>query len=296
MKHIVFGASGLLGSELFKSLKKQNKSIYGTFFKNKLFDELKYFNILKDKVLDKFDITDEDSCYVFSSKIDPNWIFKNKEESNLINIIALKKIIDEIVTTGAKIVFFSTEIVFDGKVGGYRESDEPKPTTLYAKQKLEIEEYIKLKSNNYLILRTGATLAWEKEQNCPIVKTYESLLQNDAKMIEDNLLTITDVHDTISILNNLIQRKMTNEIFHIVSNPPILRTRIADMIISNSKNKSIKDYNVVSLESIKYLEERPLKSWLDNSKVKSLLSCDFNIPEDIILKKIELIDEWCHNE
>jgi dTDP-4-dehydrorhamnose reductase len=54
----------------------------------------------------------------------------------------------------AVIVFFSTDLVFDGARGGYTEQDEPHPLGAYGETKLEAERVV-LKDPRHLVIRTS---------------------------------------------------------------------------------------------------------------------------------------------
>ncbi len=295
-KHYILGASGIVGGELYSTLKKQKKEVIGTFFKNKLYDELEYFDITKDSIVDKYSIIKNDIVYLLSSQINPNFVFNNPIDSHMLNVISIKRIIDELILIGTKIIFLSTELVFDGLEGGYKEKDKTNPTTLYGKQKVEIESYIRLKSNNFLILRIGAVVPWEFKVNCIVNKTYDTLIATNPQIIKNNLLTITDVKDVVEVINILNKLKIKNDIFHISSHHSVYRTKIADIIIKNSTNNNLQKYKVVDMESINYSEIRPLYSWLNNDKIITLIDYYFNSSENIIKHKTKLIDSWYKNE
>jgi dTDP-4-dehydrorhamnose reductase len=55
--------------------------------------------------------------------------------------------------TGARMVFFSSDSVFDGRKGGYRETDEPEPLNQYARTKVTAEKGIARILANHLIIR-----------------------------------------------------------------------------------------------------------------------------------------------
>lgn len=55
---------------------------------------------------------------------------------------------------GAKLVYISTDYVFDGKNGNYKETDTPNPQGHYAKSKL-IGEWFALSNPNNLVIRTN---------------------------------------------------------------------------------------------------------------------------------------------
>src|SRR5262245_33789844 len=51
-------------------------------------------------------------------------------------------------------VFVSTDFIFDGEKGMYRETDEAKPVNFYGKTKLEAEEAVKEYKHGWAIVRT----------------------------------------------------------------------------------------------------------------------------------------------
>ena len=72
---------------------------------------------------------------------------------------------------GAKLVYISTDSVFDGKKGMYNEQDEPNPVNVYARTKLEGEERVSCHLADSIIVRT-AFYGWN-----PIVNKNLSLAE-----------------------------------------------------------------------------------------------------------------------
>lgn len=54
---------------------------------------------------------------------------------------------------GAKMIYFSTDLVFDGKKGCYREEDAPDPLNVYGRTKLEAEEKVASTCTRWVIVR-----------------------------------------------------------------------------------------------------------------------------------------------
>jgi dTDP-4-dehydrorhamnose reductase len=54
---------------------------------------------------------------------------------------------------GARMICFSTDLVFDGKKGWYKEEDAVDPTNVYGRTKLEAEEQVERISTNWVIVR-----------------------------------------------------------------------------------------------------------------------------------------------
>ncbi len=61
---------------------------------------------------------------------------------------------------GARLVFVSTEYVFGGRRGFYREDDEPSPTTHYGQTKWEAEQEAAKLASCSSILRTSVVYGW----------------------------------------------------------------------------------------------------------------------------------------
>jgi dTDP-4-dehydrorhamnose reductase len=83
---------------------------------------------------------------------------RNREESAALNIVATRSVVDQLLERGIVPVFVSTDLVFDGARGEYREDDVPTPIVTYGRQKLEIERYLERRSPRHLILRIPKTV------------------------------------------------------------------------------------------------------------------------------------------
>jgi len=78
---------------------------------------------------------------------------ENLEKSKALNVDSIKRILNRLKEWEIKPIFASSEFVFDGKKGNYKETDEVNPILLYGKQKVAIEDYIQSQFKDYLIFR-----------------------------------------------------------------------------------------------------------------------------------------------
>jgi len=74
------------------------------------------------------------------------------EAARLTNVSVTARLAD--LFAGARMVFFSTDLVFDGAKGWFVESDDPNPLGVYGATKAEAERIV-LKHPNHLIIRTS---------------------------------------------------------------------------------------------------------------------------------------------
>lgn len=80
---------------------------------------------------------------------------KYKKKAYKINYLLNKKIVDIAKKYSIKIIFISTDQVYNGKKSFSKETEAPHLLNYYSKTKLLSENYIKKKINKYLILRTN---------------------------------------------------------------------------------------------------------------------------------------------
>jgi dTDP-4-dehydrorhamnose reductase len=161
---LVIGASGYLGQALYRYF-QQNLSekyqITGT-----------YCSSMSSNNLDKLDITSFEDLEKLLTRSVPDFIVLAAGEKNvqaceadysrayalntqpvesLISIISHHKL-------RTRLIYFSTDYVFDGKTGQYRDTDTPNPSTNYGKTKVLAEQALLNSDIDFKILRTAAVM------------------------------------------------------------------------------------------------------------------------------------------
>lgn len=72
-----------------------------------------------------------------------------------INIKATEELAKWAERNRSRFIFTSTDMVFDGTRGNYKESDLPNPISLYSKTKVKAEKFIQKNNSNYVIARVA---------------------------------------------------------------------------------------------------------------------------------------------
>ncbi len=88
-------------------------------------------------------------CAGISSVADAH---KNPELARKVNVEATQFLAE--LAADIQFVFFSTDLVFDGRKGHYRETDTPNPLHLYGETKAAAEQIVR-KNPRHLVLRTS---------------------------------------------------------------------------------------------------------------------------------------------
>jgi len=83
------------------------------------------------------------------------------DESYAVNVTGTRNVAAAARAAGARYVFFSTDYVFDGRGGPYREDALPDPPNVYGRHKLEAERLIADNLEDYLIVRVCNVYGFE---------------------------------------------------------------------------------------------------------------------------------------
>lgn len=147
MKVLVTGANGQLGYDVVKELQKQNIECYGTSRQD-------------------FDIVDFEATEKFITNYMPDAVIhcaaytavdKAEDEQGLcylVNASATENIAEICKKINAKMLYISTDYVFDGtKDGFYEVDDKPNPINVYGKTKLLGEQAVQRILDKYFIVR-----------------------------------------------------------------------------------------------------------------------------------------------
>ena len=153
---LLIGAKGMLGRDLFKILRSSN----GT-------DSLENFEVIGWDV-DEIDIRQEVSTLSKIESLRPDIVIHlaaytdvdgceiNPDEAFRVNAEGMKHVAMGAQACGARVVYLSTDYVFDGeKKEAYVESDPPHPLNVYGESKLQGERAVQAAGENHLILRTA---------------------------------------------------------------------------------------------------------------------------------------------
>ncbi|RLB08241.1 MAG: dTDP-4-dehydrorhamnose reductase [Deltaproteobacteria bacterium] len=176
---LVLGAQGMLGHDLVEActlryevigLSKEDLDITRQEATRKVIKE-----ISPDVVINAAGYTDVDGCE------------KKMQKAFTINGEGSKNVAKGCRYSGAKLVYISTDYIFDGEKGSpYSEDDTPNPQNIYGESKLLGERYIEKFLDDYLIVRTQ----W--------------LYGSHGRNFVETILTLAEETDRIEVVNDQV--------------------------------------------------------------------------------------------
>jgi len=291
LKLLITGASGLYGSKLAQmALSKnyevyssdiQSLSVYGNFVKLDISGKAQvdeaFKTIKPDVVVHAATLTDVDKCEL------------NKELAWKVNVEGTKNIVEAAKNTGSFLIYISTDYVFGGETGCYKETDTPNPINYYGVTKLKAEEIVKTQKE-YFIARPsvmyGSTPAAGKINFA--LWLIETLRKNErVKIITDQWNTPTLNTNLAEMTLEVTERKLTG-IYHLCGATRISRFEFAEQIADVfNLDKGLIDKVLSSQFTLP--AKRPMDSSLDTSKAqKTLQHKPLEMNEALKQLKIEL--------
>lgn len=162
-KNLVIGASGQIGEHILHVLREKGQPVIGTYCHH------------RRQNLQFLDLRDEADVRALFHRIKPSTVYLPAALTNVdycelhpdlayeVNVLGTCNVVREANRLKAKIIYFSSDYVFDGLHGPYSESDPAKPLCEYGRQKLISEHYIALQSRDFLIVRTTVVYGWESQ-------------------------------------------------------------------------------------------------------------------------------------
>lgn len=301
---LVTGSNGLLGQKLIHLLRLRKDIILIACSKgeNRISETNGY-------IYETLDITSENNTQTIISKYNPHTIIHtaamtnvdaceiNQKECYEVNVKGTENLIKSAETIKEHTPHFihlSTDFVFDGKSGPYKEEDITNPLSWYANTKLQSEEIVMQSKLNWAIARTIIVFGTaEKISRTNIVLwAIENLInKKEINIVNDQYRTPTLAEDLADACVRIADRKACG-IFH-VSGKDFMSIYEMVVRIANYFNFDATLVKPISSEGLNQPAKRPPKTGFDISKAMQVLGYNphtFEESLDIIVQQLK------HNE
>lgn len=273
MKVFVTGVGGQLGYDVMKELEKRGHIAVGSdvqessaFFKNYI----------------KLDFTDKNAVFSVLEQIKPDAVIhcgawtavddaedeQNREKVKKINEMGTENIAQACKKIDCKIVYISTDYVFDGQGDKPWQPDckDYSPLNVYGQTKLDGEKAVTRNLDKYFIVR----IAWVFGQNGKnFIKTMLNLADKgykELKVVDDQIGTPTYTYDLSRLLVDMVETEKYGYYHATNEGGYISWADFAEEIFSQA-GKNVKVNRVTTQQYGLSKAKRPFNSRLDKSKL-----------------------------
>lgn len=294
-KILVTGSNGLLGQAMVKIFRNDNYVIgcdlTGESFNTK-FPENEYLQL---------DLTQREKVQKSLSKIKPDIIIntaaftdvdKCEEKHDLTwttNVRSVEILVEAVSEFSPIFVQISTDYVFDGKSGSYRETSETNPVSYYGKTKLAAEKVIRGSGLEYIIARTMVLYGnGQKVRNNFVTWVIQQLKSGSKiKVVNDQRGNPTLVDDLAEAIKRLLEKDEYG-IFHVSGREVCSRYEFAQKII-DVFDLDVKLMEEVDSSIFKQPAPRPVNSSFNLDKLSNTLDwLPGGLEESLIKLKAQL--------
>ncbi len=199
----------------------QSLSVYGNFVKLDISGKAQvdeaFTTIKPDVVVHAATLTDVDKCEM------------NKELAWKVNVEGTKNIVEAAQKAGSFLIYISTDYVFSGEKGCYKETDSPDPINYYGLTKLKAEEIVKTQTEYFIA--SAQRYLWF--HSCSWKSQLCSLANRNTRKGE-RVKIVTDQWNTPTLNTNLaemtlevIERRLTG-IYHLCGATRVSRFEFAN--------------------------------------------------------------------
>ena len=197
---------------------------------------------------------------------------RERDLANAINYEATKAVARCARDLGAFLIYVSTDYVFDGKSGMYREDDVPSPINYYGYTKLKGEQAVKELLSDYLIARTSVIYGSTPSSGKVNFALWVIGALREGKPVSvtvDQFVSPTFNTNLAEMTMECLERRLTGTV-HLAGADRLSRFDFASALCREwSLNPSL--INPVEMSQMSWSAPRPRDSSLDVSKAAGTL-------------------------
>lgn len=162
-KILLTGSNGLLGQKIVHNILSKRSDQYELLATSKGNNRI---SLQKGYTYQALDISDANQVNTLVERFKPDFIINTaamtnvdecevkKELCRVLNVEAVMNLINATRSVGAHLIHLSTDFIFDGENGPYKEDDTPNPLSFYGQSKYDAERLLQESDISWSIVRT----------------------------------------------------------------------------------------------------------------------------------------------
>jgi dTDP-4-dehydrorhamnose reductase len=183
-----------------------------------------------------------------------------------INVTAVERLVE--LAPRTTLVVFSSEYVFDGRAGPYREDDPVAPINEYGRQKVDLE--VVARRTDHLICRVSGVYGWSVARTSFVAQLVDRIREGRRFSVPaDQVITPTPAPDLARAVVDLVERGARGT-FHCAGPEVLARPEFARRVaLAFELDPNLID--AVPTASLGLLAARPADAGLRTEKLRSVL-------------------------
>lgn len=264
---IIIGASGLVGGYLFEHFKKQDSATIGTFGQCAKADMVQ-FSLHTSRMSDLPLQADKSYVAIICAAVtNIKYINDNPDEAEAINVTATVKLMQEFHNAGIPVIYVSSDNVFRGDTGVYRDNSPRHPVSEYGVQKAKAEDQLlALTQGNCTIIRLAKVVGNATDSTSILFDIYKQLNSGDlVRAATDLIFNPTYIGDTVAMFESLLKQQQIG-VFNFC-NTEVYNRYDLSVLVANALQMPKPNLKAISFLEIDSSGKRPLNTTMINSSI-----------------------------
>lgn len=268
MKILVTGSSGFLGLHVLEK-GRQLHQVFGTSHNFDNPDLLK-MDVSKEQDVNRVIASVEPDVVVHAAAMRNDAVERNHEEGFAVNVQGTRNLAEACKKRDIFLAYVSSDLVFDGNKGLYKEDDEPNPVSYFGCTKMLAEKSICEVGARYCVARTSMLYGWDRRSSNFAMTVIKNLrAKKEFEVVKDQFVTPSYVENIADMILEICKRQLEGT-FHLAGKSRITRydfaLQIADIFLLDSSL-----LNPVSIDQLNWTTKRGKDCSLDVSLISQLL-------------------------
>ena len=271
---VVTGASGLLGASVVTLARDLGREVVGICHRNLVrVPGIRICGV---------DLTDRQAVRSLLMPLQPesiihcaaatgvDWCEDHPEQAEQVNVQASSFLAEVAQELEARLIYISTDSVFDGKRGIYSETDQPAPLSVYAKSKWRGEQEVLRRHSSPLIVRV-TIYGWNVQPKQSFAEWVldEIGAGRQVRGFSDVYFCPLLANDLAEILLSMLDRGLSGT-YHVVSSERISKYDFARRV-AMTFNLGMDCVAPMSIQEAKLRAPRPTDPSLNTEKIRAAL-------------------------
>lgn len=290
MQYVVLGATGYIGSYLFRKLREDCIPVIGTSRRE---------SSAGDGMV-RYDISGEDGYSHLMSEISDGGgvaivciaeanidrCLEHYNDAYKVNVARMKGLIHALSTEGFRVIFFSSDNVFDGGRGGYTEESGRSPVNSYGTMKKEMEDHLLSHEPGACILRIPKVVSAIRKKQNVFSEWTDAIGAGSIRCIKGNRLSFLSIDDIYQVCR-IVAEKGLSGLYNIAGDKAYSRAELARMLYQKMGANTV-DVREYGVDEFHFKERRPLNLSMSNAKFKSETGHMFETMESVIERYVKM--------
>lgn len=284
MQILIIGASGYLGKHVYKYFKNSYEDVIGTYRIHQVDSSMIRFDMNKDDITCFVHHQKDKDKYAVICAAETRWdICKvNTEESFQTNVTSTIALIEKLKQMGYYIIFCSSDAVYAGTKGDYKETDIIEPVNEYAKMKLQVEEYIMEHCPDACVFRLSKMVG-DNSSPKDMFSEWKKMAteKKDIYCIKGNCFSPIYVDDVAKCIEIAFNNRISG-VYNICGDVTYNRADLCKAFLKTlGLTASVYEKEE---EDFGFLSKRSKNVGMDNQKAKEILKYNFTSMEEVFIR------------